>query len=96
VVNARVIDTLQNRPLQTELRTQPRFKERKTVSFANSPSKKNKDNLNYCQPRSELVTIVWVLASSTGCKLTLFERSAISTDVKRKSKHFLKFFFVTI
>jgi hypothetical protein len=41
-----VIGTLQNRPLQTELRTQPRFKERKTVSFANSPSKKNKDNLN--------------------------------------------------
>jgi hypothetical protein len=48
VVNARVTHTLQNRPLQTELRTQPRFKERKTVSDANSPSKKNKDNLNYC------------------------------------------------
>jgi hypothetical protein len=94
VVNARVIGTLQNRPLQTELRTQPRFKERETVSFANSPSKKNKDNLNYCQPRSELLTIVWVLASSAGCCDTLFERSAISTEVKTKSKYFVKIFFV--
>jgi hypothetical protein len=39
--------TLQNRPLQTEYELNPEFKERKTVSDANSPSKKNKDNLNY-------------------------------------------------